>query len=381
MILKYLSGTVTTGITPRFTVPANGVRGVDGAGIDQYGPAADIYQDITINGSLTDSAQANISLAAASPIVSSVPVLDTTNGQYLQLPVLVFNVNAQNDTLHLHQVVVNFVGTASGNTATATAAYLYNGSTPVASASIIGGVATFANITDGTNGASIPVGTTVAYTVKADVTGVTAGSLTVTASIPSGATGTMIYNTQDSSVTNSGSAAGQTQTVLGKGPSVTLSSATITKDLGPSGVANATSTLTGTFNVNVQAIGSDITFGTQASTTNVSGVAAVANAGPMFVFGIYKDGLLVAENVASTSNFSIPTGTTQTGQNFVVSQNQTVSIPVTFSFQGRSPTTGALDFGSYAIGLERVQYWTGSAYANISTSGQTQWRTGTQVLP
>ena len=67
------------------------------------------YQTLTINPSLVDNAQANISLDASSPLANSVPVTDTTNNQYLGLPVLVFDVNAQNDTLHLHDVKVSFV--------------------------------------------------------------------------------------------------------------------------------------------------------------------------------------------------------------------------------------------------------------------------------
>src|SRR6185312_5755300 len=102
-----------------------------------------------------------------------------------------FNVTAQNDTLHLHNLQVTFVGVPTGNTtATATAAYLYNGSTQVGSASINSstGIATFSNITDGTAGASIPAGTTVTYTVKADVTGITTGSLALTGSYTAGGT-------------------------------------------------------------------------------------------------------------------------------------------------------------------------------------------------
>ena len=368
---KYLS-TGTNPIVPVFMIQSNGVRGVDGAGIDQYGPSSNISQTLTINGSLTDNAQANVSLAAATPITASVPVLDTTNGQYLQLPVLAFNVNAQNDALHLRQVVVNFVGVRTNNTtATATAAYLYNGSTQVSSASInpTTGVAVFSNITNGTNGATIPAGTTVVYTVKADVTGVTAGSLALSASLNTTVGQTMIYNSQDSTITNSGSAVGLVQTVLGKGPAVTLASTNIVKTT-VSNNTTSTSTLTATFNVNLQAVGSDLLFGTQASTS------------PTFVFGIYKDGVLLATNVASTSNFSLPTGVTQDAtQSFTVSQNQTVSLPVTFSFQSNAPAGTALPFGSYAVSLEKVNYVSAGVAGNISTVGQTAWRTGTQVLP
>ncbi|MDE1967101.1 MAG: peptidoglycan-binding protein, partial [Patescibacteria group bacterium] len=80
-------------------VAANSLRGVDGAGLNLYGPTTAIVQALTINKSLVDNAQANVSLDPASPLVSAVPVTDTTNNQYLGLPVLTFDVNAQNDTL------------------------------------------------------------------------------------------------------------------------------------------------------------------------------------------------------------------------------------------------------------------------------------------
>ena len=111
-------------------LPSQGVRAVDGAGLNLYSSGV-FYQGLTINPSLTDNAQANVSLDSASPLAASVPVTDTTNNQYLGLPVLIFDVNAQNDTLHLHDVKVRFATSGTGSIG---AAYLYQGSTAVQSA-------------------------------------------------------------------------------------------------------------------------------------------------------------------------------------------------------------------------------------------------------
>lgn len=374
-VYSSISTSYANGTSYSFTIPQNGVRGVDGAGVDQFGPSSSFSQSVTVNQSLVDSAQANVSLAPSTPLTTQVPVTNTTDGQYLQLPVMAFNVYAQNDTLHLHQVTVDFTGVRSGNsTATATAAYLYNGSTQIASASINSstGVATFSNIVNGTAGASIPAGTTQTFTVKADVTGVTAGSLALTASLETDSD-TLIYKSDDSTATITGSASGNTQTVLGVGPAFTLLSKSITK--GATSIQNnqSTSTLSATFNIQVQAIGADVLVGDQSSAT------------PMVTFGVYKGGTLTALNVASTSSMTIPSaGVTYSSgtHTLTIPQNATVQLPVTFLFEGRTATGGLVSTDNYAVGIESL-HWVASGTAGSATftSGQTAWRTDTQPLP
>jgi len=377
-----INTTYANGTSYTFTIPANGVRGTDGAGIDQYGPTGSFNQSVTVNQALTDSAQANIALSPSSPLTNSVPVTDTTNNQYLQLPLLAFQVTAQNDSLHLHQVEVDFTGVPTGNTtATATAAYLYNGTTEVGTASIntSTGVATFANITDGTAGASIPLNTAATFWVKADVTGVSAGSLAISAKVNTGSTKTIIYNSLDSQATNSGSSVGNTITVLGKGPAFVLNGTPTlaiasTNTNTTSGVS--TSTLTATFNVTVTAVGGDVMFGTQASAT------------PMFLFDIYKSGVVVAPagNVSTSTFFQIPSNVTTTGlsNSFVLSQGNSVTIPVTYSFDDRL-TTGALTGGStgnspFTVDVAKLQWVTGGVAANTTyTAGQPAWTTNQVV--
>ncbi len=362
-------------------VQANGVRGVDGAGLNLYGPATAFNQALTINASLVDNAQANISLDAASPLVSSVPVTDTTNNQYLGLPVFVFDVNAQNDTLHLHEVKVRFSTTGTGSIG---AAYLFNGSTQIMSASVVNGVADFTNITDGMNGTTIPVNTTVPFTVKVDVTGVTSGnSLSITASSTSSDITT--YNSIDSTAIQSGSAVGNQITVSGKGPLFVLSGTpTITKSvLSTDQSGNATTSYSATFNVQVTAVGGSINFGLTGSSTPMFAMAATGSdtTGTLATtsVGVYQNGVLQSiknfnTNSSVTASYSQPTNTTisSDGTSFTLSQNQTVTIPVTFTWLVKNP--GA---NTYAAQLQGINYELPSAALSQATfmANQTAWRT------
>ncbi len=371
----------TTNLSGSYPVSINafGVRGVDGAGINQTGPqSGTITQSVTINSSLTDNAIANISTDSTSPQTNSVPVTDTTYGQYLKLPVLIFNIGAQNDTLHLHQVVVNFVGVPSGvNTATATAAYLYQGATQISSASIISGVATFSNIVNGTAGASIPRDGNLPFTVKVDVTGVTAGTLALTPSLD--VTNTVIYNSQDSTVTGTkknGIAPGFTTTILGKGPAFALVGAPTISVSGSnqSGSTNSTSTIIATFNLNVQAIGSNVYFGNQASTTH-----------PMFVFKVFNGaGSDVTSALAGkSSGFIIPSAGVITvgvpsGSFYVPQQNSAQIGNVTFQFSGKDAAGDVLSAGPYSVDIAGISYSVDSGATTATSTymdGLSGWRT------
>jgi len=350
------------------SIDQNSVSGVDGAGINLYGPAANglIFESLTINPSLVDNAQANLSLDPSSPLKISVPVTDTTNNQYLGLPVMVFDVNAQNDNLHLHEVKVN-LGTSG--TGSINVAYLYQGSTQILSASVSNGVADFNNITDGTNGASIPVNTTVPFTIKVDVTGVTSSANPFNVTAMSSSTIITAYNSIDSAATASGNAIGNTQTVASIGPLFTLSGTpTITKsNITAGGSSVTTFQYTATFNVNVQAIGTNVELGLPASTTAAFGTSTTS----ITLAQIYQNGI-ASSTATSTSPliaaYSQPTGTTLDGaSSFVVSRNQSITIPVSYSFTVTSPNANV-----YAIQLQGINASTG--FINFMAN-QPAWRT------
>jgi len=365
-------------------VPGNGVRAVDGAGVNQYGPTGSattgtngnyiqpIEQTMIIGQSLITSATANIALDASSPQTGSVGVTNTTQGQYLGLPIMTFDVNAQGDNLHLHQVAVNIGVTGIG--ATVPAAYLFNGSTEVSSAAVVSGVATFTNITDGTAGASIPINSFTAFTVKVDVAGLTTGN--GPAIINASTSGLVIYNSQDSNVNAPGSAIANTQTVFGAGPVFSLSGAPqIAKtNITAGGATTTTFQYTATFNVNVNAVGENVTFGLPgavSTTLPAFGSATTASTSAE----IYLNGSATTTAATIIGSYSQPSNTTINGNYFTLSQNQSVTVPVTYSFIVNNP--GA---NTYAVQLNGVNYGiasNGSATNQISNfmANQTAWRT------
>jgi hypothetical protein len=356
-----------------------GLRAVDGAGVNLYGPSGSnqnnmngdpIVQTMVIGQSLITSATANMSLDGSSQPVSSIGVTNTTQGQYLGLPVMTFDVNAQGDNLHLHQVAVSVANLGGGSV---NAAYLYQGSTPIASASINGGVATFSNISDGTAGASIPVNSTTAFTVKVDVSGLINNASPAQIIASTTASQMVIYSSIDSNVNVTGSAIANQQTVFGQGPVISLSGApTITT---ASGNNNSTTTkYTATFNVNVQAVGESVNFGLPATTTAAFGSTTTgAN-----IAQIYKNSAALANNtgIQVIAGYSQPTNATVSpdGSFFTIAQNQSVTIPVTYSW---IVTSGTAD--TYGIQMQGVKWFISADGSSATTTtfmqNQTAWRT------
>ncbi len=314
-------------------------------------------------------AQANISLSPNSPLVATIPVSDATNGQYLGLPVLVFDVNAQNDTIHLRNVTVRIYDSAGG-TGSVGAAYLYQGSTLVASASVSNDTATFSNIANGTAGATIPVDTTVSYIVKVDVTGITSGTLALTAGVATSSVSDLtILSSSDGAAIVAGSALGNTQTVAGVGPLFTLvGTPTITKSSvstgNPSDIAYQYSA---TFNVSIQAIGQNVIIGLPASTTGAS--FGNMNTGPVNA-QLYQNGAASTTPISGglRASYSQPSNTTFASNSFTVSRNQRVTVPVTYSFVVTNSPVNA-----YAIQMQGI-YTNGSALTSFMAN-QPVWRT------
>lgn len=349
-----------------------GLRAVDGAGVNLYGPSgSSISQTMVIGQSLITSATANISLDGSSPTTGSVGVTNTTEGQYLGLPVMVFDVNAQGDNLHLHSVSIGVNNTGGG---TVNAAYLYQGSTPIASASIVNGVATFSNISDGQAGASIPVNTTVPFTVKVDVSGLTSG--VSPAIITASTTSLTIYSSIDSNVGISGSANSNVQTVFGQGPVISLASTpTITsQNITAGGSSTTTLVYTATFNVNLQAIGENVNFGLPSTSTAAFGTSSTATN----LAQLYINSAPATNNngIAVVAGYSQPTNTTLStdGSYFTLAQNQSVTVPVTYSWTVNNPGST-----QYALQLQGVQWFISSNGSGATTTSfmknQTAWRT------
>ena len=282
------------------------------------------YRPVTDYGT---NESANLALDGASPLSETIGVSNSTQGQYLGLPVLIFDVNAQGGPLHLNSLTVDI--NASGN-GSVNAAYLYQGSIPIASATVVNGVTIFTNISDGQAAAGIPKNTTVPFTIKVDVSGlISQGSQEIlTASVP--AAGIILYGPIDNSVAVSGSAQGNTITVAGNGPAFSLANGpSITSQIITSGGSENTVALyTATFNVNVTAVGENVVMGNRQS-----GYPAFYTSSSFIGIAVNNAGLADASVYGTvTVNYPQPDNVTANGNYFTITQNQTVAIPVTYTW-------------------------------------------------
>ncbi len=153
----------------------------------------------------TQTAKASLSVDASNPPTVTVAVSDTTNGQYLALPILTFDINSQT----MAALKAASVQVTSSRISAVTAAYLYQGSNLIASASVSGGVASFSNI----NGVKLQTNTATPFTVKVDISGIPPKdtSTTVVASVSSDMV--TLQDTNGTAVVLSGSVSGNTITV------------------------------------------------------------------------------------------------------------------------------------------------------------------------
>ncbi len=319
------------------------------------------------------ASSATLSLDGSSPLSDTVPVTNTAQGQYLGLPVLVFDVNAQGDTLHLHNVLVSIFPSGNG---TVNAAYLYQGSTPIASSAVVNNVATF-RISDNAAGATIPINTTVPFTVKVDVSGLTTpGSQeVVTASMSNAAGYLAVYDSRDNAVTAlTGSANGNAITVAGPGPAFSLAGTPTITTTNITPLGNATSSVIlnrATFNVNVQAIGQNVTLGLPNSTSPAFGNSAT----PTNLAQVYRDGAPVISGPNLVAGYSQPSNTTLSsdGASFTIAQNQSVTIPVTYQFLSAGTNADVC-----AVQLTGIAWSTAAGKVTAlsnSMANNTAWRT------
>jgi hypothetical protein len=347
---------------------ADGVRGTDGAGIDQYSPSASFSQTVSISASLTDSASLDLSLNSAN-FKSTEVVADggSANNELDKLSVLSFDIRANKDNVEVTDLNVGVA--VSGGSATVPTVYLYEGSELIASESLSGNVAIFTDI----DNLVVAKDATKTLTVKVDVRDATTTQTSITASASS--TSIVAENSVGDDVDASGTASGEAQLVRSVGPVFALNSKSITvSGTNNSGSTLSTSTISATFSVTVTAKGGDIYFANQASTTN-----------KMFSFALYDaSGAAAASGVATTSEgFTIPSsGVTTIGTDgFKLSKNNSVTIDgIKVDVSGKNITTGQPVTG-VAVGIKSIQWSTVSGAAvNVSNfmTGKTEWRTNTQ---
>jgi peptidoglycan hydrolase-like protein with peptidoglycan-binding domain len=358
---------------------ANGLRGVDGAGIDQYaGGASDnaIARTATIAATLTESATITLSLNPASPKKAEVMATAGTNENELdKLHLTTFDLKAEKDDVKVTDLVVNVTKTGSG-AATAQTAYIVDASTgaELDSASVSTNTATFSNFDQ-----TITRNSTRSFKILVDIrsaNGTVANFAASTTDITS-------ENTRGDSVTESGAALGYTIGVRNSGPQITLVSKSITTAGAPqtSGANNiATSTLTANFVFKIKAVGGPIQFGLTQSTTSpffASNTPAVG----VKSFRIFRNGTEDATitSYATSTSFTFDSLCSTSGltNTCSLSEGSEITVPVTLSIQGRS-ATGVLTSGLYSVGIRGLN-WSGNSTTFMD--GELDWMTPEVSFP
>ena len=358
------------------------VRGVDGAGIDQFGGDNTITKTLTVSASLADSATLTLSTNTNNPLTQEAIAADGANNNELdQVTLLTFDIKADKDAVLLTDLVATV--SRSAGAATASSTYLYAGSTQIGSASAGAGSsnATFADIDY-----TIPKDSTRTFTIKADVRGATSVQTTFTATVANA--GLTAENSVGDSVSKSGSATGNSILVRNSGAVFTLvGTPTISKSSTAESNNSATSTATATFQLNIKAIGSAITFGSNASATPL--VANQASGVTTSSFVVYRGGAAIAASFvgASSTSFTIPSSgvvnNSPVANSATLQEDQSISFPVSFTFEGKLATGANVTTGNYAVGLENINYTNAAGTAQVANFmfGQTNWRTSEVTLP
>lgn len=376
-------------------IPANGVRGIDGAGLNQYGPSSAFGEsnNITVASSLSTSATLSVAADASTPASGMIIANDgSNNNQKDGVTLLNFTARAEKDNVLIHSIPVRVV--VSGSGATVPTIYLYDGSTLLSSASLSssGAAGTYtATFGSSTNiEYTIPANTTKVLTIKGDIRNANGTDVSATASLSSTDVDNISSeNSQGDTLADSatsGSATGNALHFVYKGPQFTLVSKSVTKSSTASQSNSSTSTVEGDFQLQITAVGGNVTFSNVlgAPSTNAYGTAAGKQG---FLFGIYQGGSLTTLGVASTTSFgSVPSALVTSGVSgeYVLPQNQTVTLPLTYLFEGRKAADGSLvSTNSYAVGLEGFAWGIDGAATTSSTftSGLSDWRTNTVQLP
>lgn len=370
----------TDGDTFTLTIPANGVRGVDGAGINLYAPTAEFSRAHTPTADQADTATLAVSLNASTPDTQQVICESGTDQDECdELEVIRINFKAEDDDIKITDFVLD-LARGGAESATGTVAYLYDGNTVVGSASVVSDLAAAATFSD--IDWVVPADTTKTLSVRMDITDTGLTATTFTASTD--AADVTAENSKGTTINASGSADGNTLTLRKVGPVVTLVSKSITTSGVPqtSSSPASTSTLTAKFTVNIKAVGGDLTLGTIASTT----APVIDSDGTSFT--IYRNGTqdLTMSSAATSTSYTIGsacvTGSLSNG--CTLPEGSDVTIEATYQILGRVTAGTAVTSGLYAVQFEGIQWFnssTGSVQTTTFMSGDEDWRTTAVSFP
>lgn len=368
-------------------VPVEGVRGVDGAGVNQYGPATAFSNNFTAQGELVDSATLSVSLNAGTPATQQVICEQgTDNDECDNLEVGKIDFRAEKDSVTVTDFVVDIVRGGAG-VATATTAYLYDGSTLVGSATVAGTGATTMTATFSDIDWVVPKDTTKTLSVKLDVDDAALAADTFVVSTD--AADVTAENSAGTAITATGSADAKTITIRNIGPELTLLSKSITTSGAPqsdNASSTSTSTLTAIFNVRVKAMGADLYLGKVASTSDATQGPAFSKTASTNSFQLYADGAVSSVNNATSTDYTIPSTCVDAtpANTCTLAEGASVDIAVTYLIPGRTAAGAKVTSGLYAVELQKFNWAPASTGAIQSTSfmdGLVEWRTSAVSFP
>lgn len=358
------------------TLSENGVRGIDGAGIDLYSPSADttVTKTITVSASLVDSATLTVSNNVSNPKVRELIASGGADENEADKVVLmVFDIKADKDDIEITDMV-DFAITATG-VASASTTYLYVGNGT--GGQLLGTDAAAGTDVDFDNiSYTIPAGTTRTFTLAADIRGAASTATTFATSWTIDTGNLVAENSAGDQPSVSGSVSADNLIVRNSGAEITISGTpSISKSSIVSG-QNSTSTATATFVLNVKAVGGAVLIGDTGSTT---APIASTTAG----FQILRDGTEVDLVVSSSTVATFSSEFTNPAANsYRLAEGSTGTVTLTFTFKGANDANTAVTFGNYAVEMESLR-WVGPQGLVTSTfmDGLSTWKTGTVVMP
>jgi hypothetical protein len=369
--------------SPTISVASNGIRAVDGAGIDQYSGTTAISANPVISADLTDSATLSVSLNSSTPKKGDVVCTSgTSENECDKLTLLVFDLKAEKDSVKITDLNIAVAKTGSGGATASTTVRLFDGSTELASASIGSLNTAIFNSFDYT----IAKDTTKTLTVKADIRGATGVLSSFTASASS--TGITDENSRGDAVTDSGTATGNAIGVTHIGPEFTIVNSSITTSGVPqsndSVAGYSTSTLTATFNIKVKAVGGALEFGINQATTSPLIASSTT------YWNLYRDGSVSTAlgSYATSTSITFPSTcstsgfTGQTANTCQLAEGSETTVAVSFQIMGRTPAS-VFTSGLYSVGIARLDWQNATAGTRNTTfmAGEANWRTTDVSFP
>ncbi len=356
---------VTSAFDPSVYVVANGVRAIDGVGINQYAPSAALAAH-TIDVQISEGEQATLTLSANANTPKNYRVVSDANGVVTEADLAIFDLAATQGRAKITDLSASIAESPDGSS-TPGAGYLYQQVGGVwkllASASFTSGGYVFTNLVD--------------VFVDKDVTSPfkLAAGFTAASSSASGWVSTITttditaLNDLGDAITLAGSTnTGNTVRVSSVGPILTL----VSKGISYTPTSQtASGTLSGTFVVTVKAGGLGLYVPTSTATTS-----------PFSLWLIDDDNASITSLIATSMaiTYNQPSNTTLGTNGYLVAVNQSADFTVSVSAQsGQIDEEAGFDLGEFykfrVVGFKWDTSDTASPAYNDTYMDATVWQT------